>query len=74
MSTMSPKDPRAVIPANRDMVFEGYKKSGIQIGWASPRFLEAWSKEDEKIKYLSQLEGIVRIFSFIALMCVYTQR
>lgn len=40
MAVMPPDDPRAVIPANRDMVLNGYKQSEINIGWASPRFLE----------------------------------
>ncbi|KAH9474333.1 Adenylate-forming reductase Nps10 [Psilocybe cubensis] len=59
MAVMPPADPRAVIPANRDMVYEGYKQSQIDIGWASPRFLEAWSKEPENISYLSNLDCII---------------
>lgn len=55
MAVMSPEDPRAVIPANRDMVFEGYKKSEINIGWASPRFLEVSREICNVLKRLWEL-------------------
>ncbi|KAH9480076.1 Adenylate-forming reductase Nps10 [Psilocybe cubensis] len=59
MAILSPDDPRAVIPADRDIAFEGFVNSQVSVVWSSPRFFEAWSNDPEKVKFLAERECIV---------------
>ncbi|PPQ68537.1 hypothetical protein CVT25_005459 [Psilocybe cyanescens] len=59
MAILSPDDPKAVIPADRDVAFEGFIKSQVSVVWSSPRFFEAWSNDPEKVKFLAERECIV---------------
>lgn len=40
MAILSPDDPKAIIPADRDVAFEGFVNSQVSIVWSSPRFFE----------------------------------